>query len=141
MKALLIPEARMMFLASSTLAPSTKFWLVNSTEECWSELGQSEAALNEFEATLAKEPNRFRTLYGAARSALLAGNPVKARIYNQQLVEICRNADADRPELREARQELATTEGLNTSHLAKLEFAFVYKSLCYIKRCIHIVYA
>ncbi len=89
MKALLIPEARMMFLASSTLAPSTKFWLVNSTEE----------------------PNRFRTLYGAARSALLAGNPVKARIYNQQLVEICRNADADRPELREARQELAAAEG------------------------------
>jgi len=106
---------------------------VNSTEECWSELGQSEAALNEFEATLAKEPNRFRTLYGAARSALLAGNPVKARIYNQQLVEICRIADADRPELREARQELAAAEGPEYFTFSKIGFAFVYKSLCYIK--------
>ena len=31
------------------------------------------SALKEFEATLKKEPNRFRALYGAARAASLAG--------------------------------------------------------------------
>ena len=31
-------------------------------------------ALEEFEATLTKEPNRFRAVFGAARSASLAGD-------------------------------------------------------------------
>ncbi len=61
-------------------------------------------ALKEFEATLTKEPNRFRAVHGAARAAQQSGDRTKTRAYFQQLLDICKNADAERPELREARQ-------------------------------------
>jgi tetratricopeptide (TPR) repeat protein len=38
------------------------------------ELGQSAMALTEYEASIGKEPNRFRGLYGAARAAEASGN-------------------------------------------------------------------
>src|SRR5206468_1395480 len=38
------------------------------------ETHQPERALQEFEATLQKEPGRFRSLYGAARASQLSGN-------------------------------------------------------------------
>ncbi len=58
------------------------------------------AALTEFETTLKKEPRRFRSVYGAAHAAELAGDRQKATQYYQQLLEICRKADPDgRPEL------------------------------------------
>jgi hypothetical protein len=61
-------------------------------------------ALKEFEATLQKEPNRFRTLLGAARSAALAGSGQKARTYASTILAICGHADTPtRPELIEAR--------------------------------------
>jgi tetratricopeptide repeat protein len=61
-------------------------------------------ALTEFEATLKKEPNRFRATYYAAKSASLAGNSAKAREHFQQLADMCRKGDAPgRPELEEAR--------------------------------------
>ncbi len=40
---------------------------------------QPAAALKEFEATLKREPNRFRALYGAARAASLSGDRARAR--------------------------------------------------------------
>jgi tetratricopeptide (TPR) repeat protein len=62
-------------------------------------------ALVEFEATLRKEPNRFRSLSGAARSAALAGDRQKARAYYASLLKICERADQPgRPELVQARQ-------------------------------------
>ena len=69
------------------------------------ELNQPADALKEFEATLKKEPNRFRALSGAARSAALAGDRVKARTYSASLLRICERAEtAGRPELVQARQ-------------------------------------
>jgi hypothetical protein len=66
-------------------------------------------ALKEFEATMKKEPNRFRATYYAAKSAALAGNRAKARNYYRQLLEICKTADAPgRPELDEARKSTAS---------------------------------
>src|SRR5712692_7037206 len=60
-------------------------------------------ALKAFEATLAKEPNRFRTLYGAAKAAKLSGNGAAAQKYAAQLMKICERADRPgRPELQEA---------------------------------------
>ena len=60
-------------------------------------------ALKEFEATLEKEPNRFRALFGAARAASLAGDRQKARTYSGSLLKICERADKPgRPELVEA---------------------------------------
>jgi hypothetical protein len=56
-------------------------------------LKQPAAAKNEFEATLKKEPNRFRALYGAARSASLAGDRTGARRYYDRLLQICERGD------------------------------------------------
>jgi len=68
------------------------------------ELKRPADALVEFEATIKKEPNRFRATYGAARAAQAAGNREKARTYFAALVDICPRADAPgRPELQEAR--------------------------------------
>jgi hypothetical protein len=68
-------------------------------------INQPAEALKEFEATLKKEPNRFRALYGAARSASLAGDRPKARTYFASLLKICERADTPgRPELVEARR-------------------------------------
>ncbi len=64
---------------------------------------QPAEALVAFEATLTKEPNRFRAVLGAARAARDAGNQKAAAGYFAQLVQIAARADAPgRPELREA---------------------------------------
>jgi Tfp pilus assembly protein PilF len=68
------------------------------------ELAQPSEALKEFEATLKKEPNRFRAVYGAATAAAKAGDRARARAYYGQLLKICERADTPgRPELQEAR--------------------------------------
>lgn len=60
-------------------------------------------ALAAYEATLAKEPNRFRATYGAARAAQAAGQRQKAVAHFAQLLRICRRAESTaRPELAEA---------------------------------------
>ena len=62
------------------------------------------AAVKEFEATLRKEPNRFRALYGAARAAAQAGDRATSQRYFAQLAAMCPTAAAPvRPELQEAR--------------------------------------
>jgi tetratricopeptide (TPR) repeat protein len=69
------------------------------------EVNQPAQALKEFEATLSKEPNRFRTLHGAARAAKLAGNQSAAAKYYGDLIRVCQRADQPgRPELQEARR-------------------------------------
>ena len=60
-------------------------------------------ALKEFEASQAKEPNRFRGYYGAARAASLAGDRTKARDQYAKLVTLAERAHSDRPEIREAK--------------------------------------
>jgi len=56
-------------------------------------------ALKEFEATLVKEPNRFRSLYGAAEAAKLAGDSIAAKKYFDKLLKIAEHGD--RPGRRE----------------------------------------
>jgi hypothetical protein len=69
------------------------------------QLKQPAAALAAFEATLTKEPNRFRAVYGAARAASAAGQRARAATYDATLRRICTNADRPgRPELREPTQ-------------------------------------
>jgi hypothetical protein len=69
------------------------------------EMKQPAQALAEFQATLKKEPNRFRAVYGAARAAALAGDQAAARTYYRQLLDICQRADSPaRAELAEARK-------------------------------------
>ena len=64
-------------------------------------------ALHEFEVSLRVAPNRFNGLYGAARAARLASDEKTARLYFSKLVELCRHADAARPELEEAKEFVA----------------------------------
>jgi predicted metal-dependent HD superfamily phosphohydrolase len=65
-------------------------------------------ALTEYETALKKEPNRFRSVYGAGRAAELAGNKDKARTFYTQLVKICERGDPQaRADLRHAREYVA----------------------------------
>jgi tetratricopeptide (TPR) repeat protein len=67
------------------------------------EINEPSQALEQFEATLKKEPNRFRALYGAARAAQLSGNREASRRYFSDLLKTCERADKPgRSELREA---------------------------------------
>jgi tetratricopeptide (TPR) repeat protein len=67
------------------------------------EAGRPGEALIEFEATVKKEPNRFRGVYGAARAAEGAGQRAKAITYYKQLLQVASEPDTNRPELRHAR--------------------------------------
>jgi tetratricopeptide (TPR) repeat protein len=66
--------------------------------------GMAREALTAFEATMKKEPNRFRGAYGAARAAEALGNRAAARKYYQQVLAIAKGADVERPELQRARK-------------------------------------
>jgi tetratricopeptide (TPR) repeat protein len=65
--------------------------------------GRPREALVAFEATMRKEPNRFRGLYGGARAAAAAGDKDKAARYYRDLLAIAADSDTPRPELVEAR--------------------------------------
>jgi tetratricopeptide (TPR) repeat protein len=68
------------------------------------EAGRPQEALEAFEATMKKEPNRFRGTYGAARAAELAANRAKAATYYKQLLDIAKEADTERTEIAAARK-------------------------------------
>ena len=71
------------------------------------ELKQPSAALTEFETCLRFTPERFNSVYGAARAANLAANQTKARTYYQKLLALTQQADTPRPEISEAKAFLA----------------------------------
>ena len=72
------------------------------------ESGDARGALAAFEATLAREPNRFRALHGAARAATIAGDDVTAKRYFSELVRTCAGATGPvRQELEQARAAVA----------------------------------
>jgi tetratricopeptide (TPR) repeat protein len=71
------------------------------------ELNEPKKALDEFEKSLSREPNRFRAFYGAARAAELSGDPQRARTYYDKASALCSQADTERPELKQAKAFLA----------------------------------
>jgi tetratricopeptide (TPR) repeat protein len=70
------------------------------------ELKHPADALQEFESSHTREPDRFRGLYGAAQAAAQSGDKAKAKQYFTRLVEIAGH-DTVRPELVQARTFLA----------------------------------
>jgi hypothetical protein len=68
------------------------------------EANRPKEALVAFEATMKKEPNRFRSTYGGARAAELAGDKAKATTFYRQLLELAKEADTERPEIAAARK-------------------------------------
>src|SRR6478672_6757895 len=71
------------------------------------EVGQPAAALKEYETALKHTPNRYRAFFGAARASDAVGNRAQAAEYFGKLVNLAKNADAERQEVREAKAFLA----------------------------------
>ncbi len=57
------------------------------------EIKEPAQALGQFEATLTKEPRRFRSLYGAALAAQLSGSREVSQRYFGELLNVCEHAD------------------------------------------------
>jgi tetratricopeptide (TPR) repeat protein len=71
------------------------------------ELGRPPDALPQYEAAIAKEPNRFRGLYGAGLAAERAGDRARAKRHFEALVAIATASGGTRTELAHAKQVLA----------------------------------
>jgi hypothetical protein len=71
------------------------------------EVRQPAEALQAFEASAQREPNRYRGVYGAAQAAALSGDRGKARTYYAKFIALTEKADRARPELQLAKAYLA----------------------------------
>jgi len=72
------------------------------------EMNEPSQALEQFEATLKKEPGRFHALYGAAHAAELSGSRDTSQKYFRELLKVCVHADMPgRPEVVEAKRAIA----------------------------------
>ncbi|HEX7968274.1 MAG TPA: hypothetical protein VF502_08640 [Stellaceae bacterium] len=71
------------------------------------DLDQPAEAMREYEATLAADPKRFRSVFGAAQAAEKSGDLAKARSYYESLAALTAKADTARPELQLAQAFLA----------------------------------
>ena len=69
------------------------------------EMGRNADALAEYESALRFAPNRFNSLYGAARAAQLSGNEARARELYGKLLANCASSvsGSEREEIRQAR--------------------------------------
>jgi tetratricopeptide (TPR) repeat protein len=71
------------------------------------ELGRPAEALPQYEASIAKDPNRFRGLYGAGLAAERAGDLARARGHYEKLVAISAPSNGARTELIYAKRVLS----------------------------------
>ena len=72
------------------------------------EQGQPAAALKEYEVSMKNAPNRLRGYYGAAKAAEAVGEKKKGATYMRSLAQLTRDANGDRAEIREVKQQLAS---------------------------------
>ena len=70
--------------------------------------GMAKEALAAFEATMAKEPNRFNGYVGAAKAAQALGDSAKAKATYEKLVALAAGSDSGRPTLAAARSFVAS---------------------------------
>ena len=91
-------------------SPSGPPGLIKPSNELFGEIllraGKPEAALEQFKAALLRQPNRARSLLGAARAASQIGDQPGAASFYAKLLEQWKQADEGLPELREARDYL-----------------------------------
>ena len=72
------------------------------------EMKEPAQALEQFEATLTKEPERLRALYGAGRAAQLSGRREASQKYFGELLKVCGRADKPgRAEILEAQRAIS----------------------------------
>jgi predicted Zn-dependent protease len=67
------------------------------------ELGKPEEAIREYENSLRSSPGRFNAFAGIARAAKQLGDRVRLESAYTKLAELCKRADTERPELKEAK--------------------------------------
>jgi tetratricopeptide (TPR) repeat protein len=70
--------------------------------------GMPKEALVAFEATMAKEPNRFNGYVGAGKAAQALGDNAKAKTNYEKLIALASAGDNDRPALAEAKAFVAS---------------------------------
>ncbi len=92
-------------------APSGPPNLIKPSHELFGEIllraNKPEAAGEQFQIALLRQPNRARSLLGAARAAAKATNDSEAARYYGKLLAQWQQADEELPELREARAFVA----------------------------------
>ena len=72
------------------------------------QINEPAQALQQFEATLKKEPGRFRSLYGAAHAAQLGGSRDTSQKYFREVLKVCGHADKPgRAEILEAQRAIS----------------------------------
>jgi tetratricopeptide (TPR) repeat protein len=90
--------------------PSGPPGLIKPAHELFGEIlmraGKPEAAMEQFAISLLRQPNRARSLLGAARAAAKAGDVKPAAASYSQLLKQWQQADDGLPELREAQDYL-----------------------------------
>jgi len=70
--------------------------------------GMAKEALAAFEATMAKEPNRFNGYVGAAKAAQALGDTAKAKAAYEKMIALAVGSDSERPTLAAARAFVAS---------------------------------
>ena len=97
-------------LEEETSAPYGPPNLIKPTHELFGEIllraGKPGEAAEQFKIALLRQPNRARSLLGAARAAAQTGNQSAAQTAYAALIEQWKQADANIVELREARDYL-----------------------------------
>jgi len=97
-------------LEELTSAPYGPPSLIKPTHELFGEIllraGKPADAVAQFKKALVRQPNRARSLLGAARAATQSGDSAAATAAYTKLVEQWKQADEGLPELREARDYL-----------------------------------
>jgi tetratricopeptide (TPR) repeat protein len=90
--------------------PSGPPGLIKPSHELFGEIllhaGKPEAAAEQFKTALLRQPNRARSLLGAARAAAQSGDRSGATAAYSKLLDQWQQADKELPELREARDYL-----------------------------------
>ena len=91
-------------------APSGPPTLIKPSHELFGEIllraGKPKDAVEKFQVALKRQPNRARSLLGLARAAAQTGDTATARATYTKFLEQWNQADANLPELREARDYL-----------------------------------
>ena len=97
--------------------PSGPPQLVKPSNELFGEIllraGKPEAAVEQFKVALLRQPNRARSLLGAARAASQVGDEPGAVSFYARLLDQWKQADDGLPELREAQDYLKKAKPLN----------------------------
>ena len=77
--------------SASALGPGQLLPAAEQLADMYLELGRSREALTRYEAVLARSPNRFNSLCGAARAAEHLGESGQARTHRALLEEVVRD--------------------------------------------------